>query len=166
MGYVIALPILLILIILQTTFAKQITLLGGSVDLILIWLAAWGIQGRVNSIWFWTVSAIMGIIFVSAIPWYVIVLSYASVAIISQIIVKRFWQSPLLGMFTAIIIGSLVLYISTFLSLVLAGVALSWKASLVDVIIPSTLLNLLFSLPVYVIAKDTAQWVYPVKVAE
>jgi hypothetical protein len=166
MGSLIAFPILLILIILQTTFARQVTLIHGSVDLLIVWLAAWGIQSRVSSVWLWTITAILIVSFASAMPWYVIAIGYLSVAVFSRIIVKRFWQSPLLGLFAIVIMCSIIIYLSSYFVLFLQGANLPWGATLRDVIIPSILLNLLFSLPIYVIAKDTAQWAYPQKVTE
>jgi hypothetical protein len=164
MGVAIAFPTILILMILQTTFAKQITLLNGSADLILVWLAAWGIQRQVKNIWLWVAFASLIVMLVSAIPWYVPLISYFSVALCARVITRNLWQAPLLGMFLTTIIGSLIMYMLSFIILKFTGSIIDFQQSLIQVIIPSVLLNLIISLPLYLLAKDTAKWVYPLEV--
>ena len=54
----------------------------------------------------------------------------------------------------------------TYITLAVTGVSIPFAVGLVQVIIPSLLINLLLSLPIYAIAKDTALWAYPLEVAE
>lgn len=166
MGVAIAFPILFILLSLQTTIFSQITLLSGSIDLVLIWLSAWTIQGRVKSSWFWMILAGISAAFVTAMPWIVIILSYAGTTFLSRQIIKRVWQSPLLMMFVVTIFGSILLYSLSYFAMTINGANIPWKTALINVVIPSILLNVLFAIPVYAIAKDTAQWVYPSEVNE
>lgn len=166
MGIVIAFPILFILLLLQTTIFSQITLLSGSIDLVLIWLAAWTIQGQVKSSWIWMILAGIFVSYVTAIPWPVIFISYAGATAAARMINKRVWQSPLLMMFFVTIFGSLLLYTLSFMALVIDGVNIQLDTALIEVIIPSILMNLLFAIPVYAIARDTARWVYPLESAE
>jgi len=166
MGNLFAFPILFILIILQTTLVNQVTLLNGSADLILLWLAAWGMQKQVTSAWVWTIIAMVSIAFITAIPWYVPIIGYAATTYMARTASRRIWQSPLLTMFLVTIAGSFLMYGLTYISLVFTGVDIPFKTGLVQVIIPSLLINLLLALPIFVIAKDAAQWLHPTQVTE
>jgi cell shape-determining protein MreD len=165
MGSLLAFPILFILIILQTTLVRQITLLSGCADLILLWLAAWGLQRQVKSAWFWTILAGIAIAFISAIPWYVPIAAYGITTFLARAINKRVWQSPLLVMFVVTIAGSVALNALSYVGLFLKGVSIPLRTAIVNVMIPSTLINLLFALPVYAVVKDTAHWLYPEEVS-
>lgn len=166
MGTLLAFPIIFILLVLQTTLFSQVTLLHGSVDLVLLWVAAWSLQKQVTSAWFWTILAAIAVAYISAIPWYVPVICYPFITIIAKWINKRVWQSPLLMMFLVTIISSIVSNGLSYVALALSGVAIPLKTGLVQVMIPSVLINLLLALPVFAIARDTAQWVYPLEVVE
>ncbi len=166
MGSLLAFPIIFILIMLQTTLVNQMTLLSGCADLVLLWLAAWSLQKQVKTAWLWTLVASVSMAFVSATPWYVMIIGYAVVTYLARIINKRIWQSPLLVMFVVTIVGSLVIQALTYLSISIEGVLIPWRTGLVEVIIPSMLLNLLFALPIYALVKDLAAWVYHTEVEE
>ena len=160
MGSLLAFPIVFILIMLQTTLVSQMTLLSGCADLVLLWLAAWSLQKQVKTAWLWTLVAAVSVAFVSEVPWYISIIGYSAVTFIARSINKRVWQSPLLVMFVVTIAGSLVIQTLSYLSIVIEGVAIPWRTGLIEVIIPSMLLNLLFSLPIYALVKDLAAWVY------
>jgi cell shape-determining protein MreD len=166
LGIVLAFPILFILLVLQTTLASQVTLLSGCADLVLLWLTAWSLQKQVKSAWFWTILAGICVAYISAIPWFVPLISYTAVTFIAKLINKRIWQSPLLMMFMVTILGSILINGLSFLALAFTGVSITFRTGLVQVIIPSTLINLLLALPMYSIVRDTAQWVYPLEVSE
>ncbi len=166
MGTLLAFPIIFILLVLQTTLFSQVTLLHGSVDLVLLWVAAWSLQKQVTSAWFWTILAAVAVAYISAIPWYVPVIVYPFITLIAKWINKRVWQSPLLMMFLVTIISSILSNGLSYGALAISGVAIPLKTGLVQVMIPSVLINLLLALPVFAIARDTAQWVYPLEVVE
>jgi hypothetical protein len=166
MGTLLAFPIIFILLVLQTTLFSQVTLLHGCVDLVLLWVAAWSLQKQVTSTWFWTILAAISVAYITAVPWYVPVICYPLVTIIAKWVNKRVWQSPLLMMFLVTMVCSIVSNGLSFVALALSGVSIPLKTGLVQVMIPSVLINLLLALPVFAIARDTAQWVYPLEVSE
>lgn len=99
--------------------------------------------------------------FVSGMPWFVVIIGYLFVVLIAQILRQRVWQAPLLAMFSVIFLGTLVMNAFAILVLNLLGTPLPFGDSLGLIVLPSMLLNLLFSIPVYAIIRDTAQWVTP-----
>ncbi len=160
MPILISIPILIILMILQTTVAREITLFFGSVDLILVWLAAWGLTSRDNSGYLLALFSGAMVALVSAIPWYVYMVAYFSVIILARYVFRRLWQSPLLSMFAITMVSSILLYVLTITGLRLDGIVYSLQKTLNSVIIPSIFLNLFLSIPIYAIVKDFSRWIY------
>lgn len=160
MSLIISFPVVILLMVLQTTFARQLTLLNGSADLLLIWMAAWSLQSRDNSAWLWAFLAGALFSYVSAVPWYVSITAYIAIVVMARFITRKLWQSPLMSMFILTLIGSLFLYFLTFIGLRVEGVDYPFRETLVRIIIPSVFLNLLLAIPIYGIVKDTTRWVF------
>lgn len=160
MSILISFPIIILLMVLQTTFIREITLLNGAADLFLILIAAWALQSKDNSAWFWAVftAALYG--YISAVPWYVFIVTYLSVVMMAKFIRGKLWQSPLMSMFIITIVGSIILYVLTIIGLRFEGVSYPMQSTLVRVIIPSIFLNLVLAIPMYAIMKDIAVRVF------
>ncbi len=161
MRNIIAFPLLGLAVILQSSVISQINLISGYADLPLILLAAWALQERVKSSWHWamTVSLMLG--FVSAMPWLVVVLGYLGVVFVAQMLQKRIWQAPLLAMFSVIFIGTLYMHLLSFVILRISGTTFLFSEVMGLITLPSLLLNMLFSIPIYTFIRDLAGWVYP-----
>lgn len=160
MSILISIPILLVLMILQTTIAREATLLFGAVDLILVWLAAWGLTSRDNSGYLLALFSGGLVAYISALPWYVYLTAYFSVIILARYVFNRLWQSPLLSMLAITMVSSILLYILTITGLRLDGIEYPLQQSLNSVIIPSTFLNLFLAIPIYAIVRDLSRWIY------
>lgn len=160
MSILISFPIVLLLIILQTTFARELSLLNGSADLLLILTGAWALHCKDNSAWFWAILSALICGFVSAVPWYVYFISYLAIVILANVIRGKLWQSPMMSMFFITMVGSIVHYLLTLVSLQFSGTFYPWQDTMVRVIIPSIFLNLILAIPMYVVMKDTAEWVF------
>jgi len=132
------------------------TLLAGSADLILLFLAAWGLQHEVKKIWLWTAIAGIIISLISAMPFYVPFIAYFAITGITLILKKRIWETPILAMFLSTFFGTLIQHILYIFALQINGTHLSWIESFNSVTLPSLLLNMLFAIPVYAIVKEVA----------
>lgn len=164
----VAFPILLVVILLQTAVISSVNLLYGFADLILIIISAWALQNRVTSAWHWVALACTMLSFISKSSPLFIFIGYFSVVYMAQILQKRVWQAPLLAMFTVILFGTLFTHILAMLPLILNLGLLTVSAltdflrtALFSITLPSLLLNLLLSVPVYVFMRDLSIWVYP-----
>lgn len=162
----IAFPLLALVVIVQSAVISQMTLLSGYADLMLIILAAWALKAGSSSAWLWAILGGIMISFVSGMPWFVVVTGYLFVVLIAQILRQRVWQAPLLAMFSVIFVGTLSMNILAILVLNILGTPLPFGDSLGLIVLPSMLLNLLFSIPVYAIMRDTARWVSPASEVE
>jgi cell shape-determining protein MreD len=160
-GSLVAIPILGLAVILQTSIIGRINLLNGSADLVLLILAAWGLQERVPNAWVWGAAAGLLVGFVSGVSWYVYLVGYLAVISLARLLAHRVWQAPLLAMFTVTLIGTLVLLMLTYVERTLFEVSLAFNLSFLQIILPSVLLNLLLSIPVYALIRDLANRLYP-----
>jgi len=160
MSVLTSIPILLILLILQSTLASKVTLLNGAVDLILVWLAAWGLNSKDRSGYILALISGALVAYVTALPWYVYLSAYISVTIFARFVFRKLWESPLLAMLAITMVSSIFLYLITFVSLRINGTDYSLTESLNQVIIPSIFLNLFVAIPVYAIVKDFSRWIY------
>lgn len=166
MRNLLAFPILAFVVILQTAVVSRISLLSGFADLMLVTLAAWAMQGQVTTGWHWAVLGSVLVAFTSGIPGIVPLAGYLAVVGMAQMARSRIWQAPLLALFSIVFLGTLVMNLLAILVLRLLGNPLSVGDAIGLVMMPSLLLNLLFSIPMYWIMRDLARWMYPVEEVE
>jgi len=155
-------PILVLLLILQMVIVRQLPLFNGTVDLLLLWLASWGLQKQGKNVWFGAIFVILLMSFVSSLPWYVWTVTYLSVAIISRFMNRHFWQNPLIALIFVVFISSIIGMLAQMGVLIFHDSAINISQSIKYVIVPSVFLDLLLAIPVYVVVNDMAQWVYPI----
>jgi hypothetical protein len=161
MRNIVAFPLLLLAVILQSAIVSQIKLLSGYADLPLLVLGAWALQDRVKSAWHWAALGCVMLGFVSTMPWYVLVIGCFAVVFIAQALQRRVWQAPLLAMFSVTFIGTLFMHLLSFIVLSLLGTPFVLDDVIGLITLPSLLLNMLFSIPIYAFMRDLARWVYP-----
>lgn len=155
---------LVVFYILQTTIFSQTTLINGTADLILLFLAAWSLQDRVKNAWFWAVVGGFLISVVSAMPFYTPMIGYLGVVGIATLLKRRVWQAPILAMFIVTISGTFFQLAVYVIALQINGAPISWGQSLNTVILPSVLLNLIFALPMFALVNDIVGRIYPLEV--
>jgi hypothetical protein len=163
MRSLIAFPLLILTIILQSSIVSQIKLISGYADLMLIVLAAWALQDRVTSAWHWAALACAFTGFVSSMPWPVLVVGYFVVVYMAQVLQRRVWQAPLLAMFSVTFAGTIVMHLISFVVLRLSGTPFVFGDVIGLITLPSLLLNMLFAIPVYTFIRDLARWVHPIE---
>jgi rod shape-determining protein MreD len=161
---ILALPVLVVLVILQTVVVSRLPLLLGSADLVLLALTAWALQERVKNSWIWTIIGGLLVSLISAVPFYAPLIGYLAVTGLARILQRRVWQTPVLAMFVATFLGTLITQGLSILFLKVNGVPIDLQDALRLVTLPSLLLNLILAFPVRAIMVDLAEWVYPVEI--
>ncbi|MFZ5877966.1 MAG: hypothetical protein ACOY0R_01220 [Chloroflexota bacterium] len=161
MRNLIAFPLIGLAVILQSAVISRLTLLSGYADLLLVILAAWALQPQVKTAWHWAFVACILVGYVTRLPWPVVVLGYALVVVLARTLLRRVWQAPLLALFTVVFMGTLLMHLISYAALFMTGIPMSLGDALGFVTLPSLLLNLFFSIPVYTFMRDLARWVYP-----
>ena len=161
MRNVVALPVIVFCVILQSAVISRVYLLSGIADLPLVMLAAWALQEDVDSAWHWAAATGLLVGFISGLSWMVPVFGYLAVVALAQIFQRRVWQAPLLAMFSITFMGTIILSVLSLIVLRVSDVALPIGDALGLVTLPSVLLNMLLAIPVYAVMRDLARWVYP-----
>ena len=164
MSFIFQVVSFIVVLILQLVVVGNIPLLHGTADLLLLWVAAWALISKGRSAWVYAGAAAIAVVYISAIHPIVPIITYFFVVVFARYLQKRIWQSPLMALFIISFVGSLLQSGLSFITLSMAGVALDFSTSLVQVIIPALFINLLLALPVYAICKDMHQWLYPYEV--
>jgi cell shape-determining protein MreD len=161
MRNLIAAPVIILAVMLQSAIISRITLLSGIADLPLVMLAAWALQEEVETAWHWAVATSLLVGFVSGVPLAIPVLGYLAVVLFAQLFQRRVWQAPLLAMFSITFLGTISMSLFSLVVLRFVGVPLPVSDVLGLVTLPGILLNMLLAIPVYAVMRDLARWVYP-----
>lgn len=161
MRNLIAAPVIILAVMVQSAIVSRVTLLSGVADLPLVMLAAWALQDEVESAWHWAAAASLMVGFVSGIHWSVPVLSYLAVVALAQVFQRRVWQAPLLAMFSVTFLGTIGMSVFSLVVLRLVGIPLPLGDVFGLITLPGILLNMLLAIPVYAVMRDLARWVYP-----
>ena len=163
MKELIAIPLLSLILVIQMAIVSRIPLLGGYADLMLVALAAWSLQERVETSWHWAIFGALLVGWTSALPWFVPLIGYLLVIALGRIMVRRIWQAPLVAIFVLVFVGTLTLHSLSVLTLRLLGSPLIIGDALSVVTLPSLFLNLFLALPAFPIFRDLAVWVYDIE---
>ncbi len=146
---------------LQLAIVSRLPLIHGTADLILLALAAWASHERVKSAWHWAVLAGVAVSLISGLPYFVPLIGYLLTTGIARVLQRRVWQTPILAMFVTTILGTILYQFLSIFALTASGTPIPFQQALIQVTLPSALLNLLLALPVYTVISDVARWVYP-----
>jgi rod shape-determining protein MreD len=161
MPVLLAIPILGLLVILQSALASRVQLLQGTADLVLLALVAWAVQERVKTSWHWAVIAglMMGV--ASALPLGAALAGYLAATGLALAFRRLIWQVPLLAMITGTFLGTVLTHAIDVAALRFNGSEIPWMQAFNLVTLPSALLNLLLAVPMYALLGDLSKAVYP-----
>ena len=149
--------------VVQMAIASRLPLLSGYADLLLVALAAWSLQERVQTAWHWAIFAGLLVGWTSAVPWPIPLAGYLLTIIFARTLVRHIWQTPLLGMFVVVFMGTLLMHLLTIIALRLTGSPMPIDEALSVVTLPSLFINLSLALFAFPILRDLAVWVYDIE---
>jgi rod shape-determining protein MreD len=161
MSVLLAFPVLIITIILQMVIASRLSLLHGTVDLVLLALIAWALQERARSAWIWALIAGLAVSYISALPLYAPLIAYLIATAIARLLQRRVWQTPILALLVAVVLATVFQNVLSLAVLQFVERPIPIQQGLTLVALPSLLLNLIVAIPVYTVIADLAHWVYP-----
>ena len=161
MRNLVAIPVIILAVILQSSIISRVTFLSGMADLPLVMLAAWALQDEVETAWHWAVATGVFVGFVSGISWVVPMLSYLFVIALAQVLQRRIWQAPLLAMFSITFLGTIGSSVISLVVLQFSGISLPIADVFGLLTLPGILLNMLLAIPTFAVMRDVARWVYP-----
>ena len=161
MSLLIGLPVLTILVILQMTIFSRVSIIYGTADVVLLGVCAWALQKRVDTAWHWAIMAGLMITISSALPLGIFLFSYFVTTGIAIFIKQRVLQIPMLAMFLVVFLGTLLTQTGSLVALRFTGNSLPVISSFGNVILPSLIFNLLLAVPIFLLMRDLANWIYP-----
>lgn len=161
MAVIIAIPIMVILMMIQSGVLAAMPLLQGSPDLILLAVCGWAIQKRVETAWHWAFIGGMIYELVSGLPTGVALGSVLATTGLALYLRKYVWQIPVLAMLLTVFSGTVIFHIASLVTLSVAGNPIPFMEALEYATLPTILLNLLLSIPAYAFLADLARWFYP-----
>jgi rod shape-determining protein MreD len=156
-----AIPILGSLLILQTAVFSQLPLLRGTTDLVMVAIIAWSLQKSVKTAWQWGIIGGLLVSLSTALPFGLPIIGYLLVVGMALLLRQRVWQVPILAMFVATFLGTLITQALAVIVLRFTGTPLAWLESVNMITLPSMLLNLVVAIPAYALLGDLARWLYP-----
>ena len=160
MGTIIAIPILLVVSVLQMVIISQLPLLHGNADLLLLTILSWGLNEKAKNVYIIAIFAGLLVGFISAVPFPLPVLIYIAAAWISRQIHSRIWQSPFLAMLLITFISTIFQHMLTIVVLQVMDIKIPFLMSVKEVTIPSLVINLILALPIYLIISDITRWAF------
>ena len=161
MATLIAIPILALLLILQSAILSRFPLLHGTADLVLLATIAWALQKRVRTAWQWGIIGGLMVGVVSALPFGVTLIIYPASVGMALILRQRVWQVPVLAMFIATFFATVLAHLVMMAALRISGTAFTWQQAINVITLPSIILNLLLAIPAYALFTDLSKWLYP-----
>lgn len=160
-SYLIGLAGYLVTLMLQLSIFSQWKILSGSVDLLLLFVVAWCLHDRSKYLWV-LVLVMAGITsLVSALPVYIPFIVYLAIYLVIRQFHKRVFQTPLLGMLIVTFAASLLQTALTIGTIFIQRVDIDFNAALVEVALPSLLLNMLLAIPIHAIVRELAFLAFP-----
>jgi hypothetical protein len=161
LAILLAFPLFLMLVVLQSAIVSATPLLQGTADLILLTIVAWTLQEQVQVHWQWTIIGCIVLGFISKSPLVIILFAYLAVTAIVAIARRKLWKVPYLAMWTMTLIGTVIVQVITLLGRWLEGADIPFLQAFNLILLPSLMLNLLLAAPVLALVHDLANWLYP-----
>jgi rod shape-determining protein MreD len=164
MAYIISVPVMVVVLMIQLAVVGQLPLLYGTGDLVLLTLVAWSLQERSQNAWFWALVGGGLVSLISALPFGAPLILYLVIVLVVRLVNRQMLEFPILGMLIVTIVATFFQHLCEVILLFVDGRPLPFSESIVLVTLPSVLLNLLFAVPIYALIHELALWVNPIEV--
>ena len=155
-----AFPVMILAGVLQVTVFSEIHLINGNINLIMLILIAWSLNENSKYSWVWYIAAGFVMTYLSAMPLYGYFLIFGVIYLIILFLKKWIWQMPItLSLFTTMI-GSIIEGGFSIIALLFQESSVNIQTSITTIVIPSMIMNLFASIPIYSIFSDIANTIY------
>lgn len=164
MAYLIGVPLLALLSVIQSTVLSHLQLFEGRPDLVLLAVVGWSLTGRTEEAMVWGMIGGLFLDLLSGLPFGSSAIALILVAFLVSLSEGRFWEAHLLMPLSATLVASLTFHILGMGAVLLTGRALDPSLALTRVILPSTFLNLVLALPTAQLAGGLRDRLFPPEV--
>lgn len=164
MAYLVGLPLLFLLAIVQSAVLTHLRLLDGRPDLILLAVVGWALTGRWREAMGWGLAGGLLLDLLSGAPFGSSAIGLILVALLVSLTEGRFWEAHLLMPLGAMLVASVVFYAIGIMALVLSGQQPDLIESLTRIILPGLFLNLLLAIPAAQLSQGLCNLLFPPEV--
>ena len=165
MGYVIGIPVLAALAVVQSSLLSHLLLLDGRPDLVLLAVVGWALTGRSLEAIFWGFTGGLFLDLMSEIPVGVTSASLVLIAVVVTMSEGRFWGAHPLLQLAAVLVSSLLFYSISLGSLALSGRPFDFGIVVSRIVLPGVFLNVLLALPAAQLAEAVERFLFPSRIA-
>lgn len=165
MGYLIGIPFLAALAVVQSSLLSHLRFLDGRPDLILLAVVGWALTGRSLEALFWGFVGGLFLDLLSEIPVGVTSGVMVLVAVVITVSEGRFWGAHPLLRLAAVLVASVLLHGISFGSLILSGRPFDFNLAFSRIMLPSIFLNVLLALPAVEVAESVEGFLFPSRIA-
>jgi rod shape-determining protein MreD len=164
MGYLIGLPLMAFLAILQSSLMGHLQLFDGRTDLVLLAVVSWGLAGRSEEALAWGMVGGLFLDLLSGLPFGVSALGLILVAFLVSLMEGRFWEAHLLMPLGVMLFASFFYHLIGILVVLLTGREVSLAFAVGRIVLPSTFLNVALALPASQLAIGLKDRLFPPEV--
>lgn len=164
MAYVIGVPLLAFLTILQSSVLGWTRLLDGRPDLVLLAVVSWALTGRSTESMVWGLIGGLFLDLYTGLPYGLSSVTLILIAFVISSLLDRFWEGHILTPLGAVLITSLFFHFTQMAAVSLSGRPVDLALALQRVILPSSFLNLALALPAKSLADGLNERLSPPEV--
>lgn len=164
MAYLLGLPLIALLAILQSTILTDLHFYNGRPDLVLLAVVGWALAGRSTEAMVWGLVGGLILDTLSATPQGISALALILIAYLVSLYERRIWEAHFLMPLGIVLIASLLYQFVGVGTVIILGRSIDIAYALGRVVLPSTFLNLLLAIPSAQAASSLAQRLYPPEV--
>jgi len=164
MAYLIGIPLLTFLAIVQSTFLGTFRFLDGRPDLLLLAVVGWGLAGGKTETLIWGLWAGFLIDLLSGLPFGTSAIVLVFIGYLVTVFEGRVWEANLLMPLGITLIASLAFHTWNVMVVILMGRPLELSFALSRVILPSIFLNLILALPAVQLLTNIRGRLYPAEI--
>lgn len=161
MAYLIGIPLLALLAILQSTMFADFGFYEGRPDLVLLAVVGWALTGEGRQAMVWGFIGGIFLDTLSALPLGTSSIALIFVAYLVSLYARRIWEVNLLMPLGVTLVASLLFHSVLLIALLFVGRQVQLEYAYIRVILPSTFINLLLTLPVSQGLAGLQRWLYP-----
>lgn len=149
------------MLLIQTTIVSRLNFIYGGADLYILFLSAWSLQVKSSKNIEFVLIATTFISIASALPFYIYLITYLSIISLAYFLKKRIWQTPILALAFTIIVATLINHGLTIFWIRINGTAIPVEQAIGLITVPTVFMNLLLSIPVYIVIRNIIEYIYP-----
>lgn len=160
-SFLVGVPVLCLAAAVQSAILARYHFYGGTLDLVLLVALSWTLTGDVLGGVGWGFLGGLCLDLLSGGPLGAMALSLTLTAYLIGLTEGRFWGLQILLPLAMALLGTFSFHLASLAVLMVAGYPISWGESLVQVVLPSALLNTFLVLPVYYAMRWVHIQLYP-----